>query len=212
MYLGNIALGITPADFKQRIEFFGAQRGRGIVDHLCADPKIDAAQDDAGRSAFELPCNKLASGTLFDPIAQPHELRFTLVGFAPLGPFQVVHGGCADGTGYLPLTVNHRKQDHHPVKFVTEKAAARQCHLTCLLQMFLASSDVLIDCEMRCRWVDHDAMIAVFKVFAGGGFSSAILRRQSASESWGPETNVPLTFVLYQPDTTPSRSDSSVLT
>src|SRR5438034_9389318 len=36
--------------------------------------------------------------------------------------------------------------------------------------------------------------------------------RQSASESCGPETNVPLTFVEYQPDTTPSRSDSSVLT
>src|SRR5258707_15658649 len=48
--------------------------------------------------------------------------------------------------------------------------------------------------------------------FAGGGLISAILRRQSASVSCGPETNVPLTFVLYQPDTTPSRSDSSVLT
>src|ERR1700731_3750199 len=48
--------------------------------------------------------------------------------------------------------------------------------------------------------------------FGGGGLISAILRRQSASESCGPETNVPLTFVLYQPETTPSRSDSSVLT
>src|SRR5258708_27960583 len=48
--------------------------------------------------------------------------------------------------------------------------------------------------------------------FAGGGLISAILRRQSASESCGPETNVPLTLVEYQPDTTPSRSDSSVLT
>ena len=48
--------------------------------------------------------------------------------------------------------------------------------------------------------------------FAGGGSISAILRRQSASVSCGPETNVPLTFVLYQPDTTPSQSDSSVLT
>src|ERR1700752_856637 len=45
-----------------------------------------------------------------------------------------------------------------------------------------------------------------------GGSISAILRRQSASDSCGPETNVPLTFVLYQPDTTPSRSDSSILT
>src|SRR6201995_6127042 len=49
-------------------------------------------------------------------------------------------------------------------------------------------------------------------VLAGGGSISAILRRQSASEACGPETNVPLTFVLYQPEATPSRSDSSVLT
>src|SRR5258708_11985805 len=48
--------------------------------------------------------------------------------------------------------------------------------------------------------------------FAGGGLISAILRRQSASVSCGPETNVPLTFLLYQPDTTPSRSDSSLFT
>jgi hypothetical protein len=48
--------------------------------------------------------------------------------------------------------------------------------------------------------------------FDGGGSISAILRRQSASEACGPETNVPLTFVLYQPDTIPSRSDSSDLT
>ena len=51
-----------------------------------------------------------------------------------------------------------------------------------------------------------------FSTLTGGGLISAILRRQSASESCGPETNVPLTLVLYQPDTTPSRSDSSVLT
>lgn len=51
-----------------------------------------------------------------------------------------------------------------------------------------------------------------FRSFGGGGLISAILRRQSASESWGPETNVPLTLVLYQPDTTPSQSASSVLT
>ena len=42
--------------------------------------------------------------------------------------------------------------------------------------------------------------------------SSAILRRQSDSESCGPETNVPLAFVLYHPDCTPRRSDSFVLT
>jgi hypothetical protein len=37
---------------------------------LCALSKIQAAQDNAGRSAFEFHCKKLASGTLFDPIAQ----------------------------------------------------------------------------------------------------------------------------------------------
>jgi hypothetical protein len=34
----------------------------------------------------------------------------------------------------------------------------------------------------------------------GGGSSSAIFLAQSDSESCGPETNVPLTFVLYHPD------------
>src|ERR1700726_2220422 len=60
-------------------------------------------------------------------------------------------------------------------------------------------------------WSDGYATRAIF-TFAGGGLISAILRRQSASESCGPETNVPLTLVLYQPDTTPSQSASSVLT
>src|SRR4051794_33887038 len=45
-----------------------------------------------------------------------------------------------------------------------------------------------------------------------GGLISAILRRQSASVSCGPETKVPLTLVEYQPAPTPRRSDSSVLT
>src|ERR1700692_1419458 len=53
---------------------------------------------------------------------------------------------------------------------------------------------------------------AAFEAFGGGGSISAILRRQSASETCGPETKVPLTLVLYQPDSTPSQSDSSVLT
>jgi hypothetical protein len=46
----------------------------------------------------------------------------------------------------------------------------------------------------------------------GGGLISRILRRQSASEECGPETKVPLTLVEYQPDSTPRRSDSSVMT
>ena len=53
---------------------------------------------------------------------------------------------------------------------------------------------------------------AYLRFFTGCGSISAILVRQSASESCGPETNVPLTLVEYQPDTTPRRSDSSVLT
>jgi hypothetical protein len=48
--------------------------------------------------------------------------------------------------------------------------------------------------------------------FAVGGLISAILRKQSASEECGPETKVPLTLVEYQPDSTPRRSDSSVMT
>lgn len=51
-----------------------------------------------------------------------------------------------------------------------------------------------------------------FRLAAGGGLISAILRRQSASDSWGPDINVPLTLVEYHPDTTPSRTDSSNLT
>src|SRR5258708_18033354 len=47
---------------------------------------------------------------------------------------------------------------------------------------------------------------------AGAGLSSAIFARQSCSVECGPVTKVPLTLVLYQPDTTPRRSDSSVLT
>src|SRR5580704_7313693 len=47
---------------------------------------------------------------------------------------------------------------------------------------------------------------------AGGGLSSRILERQSSWVVCGPVTKVPLTLVEYQPDTTPRRSDSSVLT
>src|SRR5215218_3004760 len=95
---------------------------------LCAVSKIQAAQNDAGRSALELLCVKLKSRTRFDLIAQPDKLRFALVRLRPLRLFQLVHGGCADGAWYFPFTVNHRKQHHHSVKFVTAEAAACQCH------------------------------------------------------------------------------------
>ena len=44
------------------------------------------------------------------------------------------------------------------------------------------------------------------------GSISAILRMQLASVSCGPDTNVPLTLIAYQPDSTPRRSASSALT
>src|SRR6185312_4260444 len=44
------------------------------------------------------------------------------------------------------------------------------------------------------------------------GSISAILRMQSAAVSCGPDTNVPLTLIAYQPCSTPRRSASSALT
>ena len=55
-------------------------------------------------------------------------------------------------------------------------------------------------------------LLRLLGLYSSGGLISAILCRQSASESCGPETNVPLIFVEYQPDETPSRNASSVLT
>jgi hypothetical protein len=46
-------------------------------------PEIDAAQDNAGRRAFELPVQEFAGGAFFDPVAQPHELCLALVWLAP---------------------------------------------------------------------------------------------------------------------------------
>jgi hypothetical protein len=184
------------------------------VDHpLGALSKIHTAQDDARWIAFELHRMKLASGSLFDPIAQSHELRFALLRLGPHRVFQIVHGGGADGTGDFPWTVNHRKQDYHPVKFVAAKVTACERHLRSPAQhaaaLFERRCDVLVNRETA---LSCPSRYPTFTPFAGGGLISAILRRQSASESCGPETKVPLTFVLYQPDTTPSRSDSSVLT
>src|SRR5271168_4657593 len=120
-----------------------SKTGGSLTIPLSAISKIQAAQDDAGRIALEFPCLKLTRGPLFNLVTQPHELRFALVRFDPLRFFQVVHGGRADGTGYFPFAVNHRKQHDHPVKFVTAKTAACQCHFVCLSwRTFLPSSDV----------------------------------------------------------------------
>jgi hypothetical protein len=55
----------------------------------------------------------------------------------------------------------------------------------------------------------HDAFHFAFLT---GPLSSPILRTQSASVACGPVTNVPLTFVPYQPDSTPRRVASGVPT
>ena len=53
-------------------------RTTGIADTRCVSRllisvrlclEVDTAQNDAGRSAFELPCQEFAGGTLFNPIA-----------------------------------------------------------------------------------------------------------------------------------------------
>src|SRR5438105_15059562 len=83
--------------------------------------KIDAAQDNAGRSALQLPGEEFARGTRFDPIAQPHELRFALVGLASAQAFQAIQGGGADCTGYLLFAFVHRNQNDNPSDSVTPK-------------------------------------------------------------------------------------------
>ena len=89
--LGYIALCIAPADFKQGIEFFGTQARREVIGHpanMCSWPshasgraviaphnvrflellpKIETAQDNAGRNAFELHRKEFAGGTFLDP-------------------------------------------------------------------------------------------------------------------------------------------------
>src|SRR6516225_9798268 len=92
--------------------------------------KVDTAQDDAGRSAFELPCQVFASDTLFNPVAQPHELCLALVRHGSRHAFQIIHGGSRDGARYLPFAVNHRKQYDHPIKFIAAKVTACERHLT----------------------------------------------------------------------------------
>jgi len=99
----------------------------------------------------------------------------------------------ADRAGHLGLVVHHREQHDH---------AGR----TRRFGMILLSAPS--GCSCRRTSSAHDSIFA----FRNHGLSSAILRRQSASVSCGPETNVPLTLVLYHPDSTPRRSDSSVLT
>src|SRR5581483_9128099 len=90
--------------------------------------EIQAAQDDTPRDTLEFPCDDLLSSSLFNPIAQSHELLFALLRLGLRRFLQVIHSGCTDGAAYFPLTVHHREQDHHPIKFITAKTAACQCH------------------------------------------------------------------------------------
>ena len=112
-----------------------------------------------------------------------------------------VRGTCSSSSIAEALTaqgtsrpsVHHGKQQDHPVVVIASNVAACEGH-----QAFLPKRSDLTD------------QLSLFTT--GGGFISAILRRQSASEECGPETKVPLTLVEYQPDSTPRRSDSSVMT
>src|ERR1700756_1255483 len=93
--------------------------------------EVDAAQDNAGRTSFELHCQEFASGTLFNSVAQSHELGLALVRPGRRRAFQSVHGGGRDGARYFLLAVHHRKQYDHPVKFIPDKASTCERHFTC---------------------------------------------------------------------------------
>ena len=78
-----------------------------------------------GRISFELHCQRLASGTFFNLVAQPHELGLTLVRPGRRRACQSVRGGGRDGAKYFLLAIHHRKQYDHPVKIVADKASAQ---------------------------------------------------------------------------------------
>jgi hypothetical protein len=107
--------------------------------------EVDASQDNAWRSAFELQCYVFASRTVFNPIAESHELGLTLVRLGPRQAFQTIHGGGRDCAWDLSLTVDHRKQHDHPVKFIANKATTSEGHLTYSLNR----------CSFSPRKVEH---------------------------------------------------------
>jgi hypothetical protein len=85
---------------KLRIEI-DVNPGRPDEALFCVFPKINAAQDNAGRSTLELHCEEFAGGTFFNPFAQSHELSFALVWLVPHRAFQIIQGGGADRTVFL---------------------------------------------------------------------------------------------------------------
>ena len=91
---------------------------RGLV------AKIEAAENDAGRSAFEFLCLEFAGRALFDLVAQPQELLVALIRLCLHATLQIVHRRTADGAGYFLATMHHGKQHHHPVMLKAPEAAA----------------------------------------------------------------------------------------
>src|SRR3954447_10920378 len=91
---------------------------------LCSCSKIYAAQDDAWRRPLELPGHVFVGSTLFDATTKPSELGFALVRLDPVRLLEVVHRRRTDGAGNLPFPVQHREQNHHPVKLITSETAA----------------------------------------------------------------------------------------
>jgi hypothetical protein len=76
---------------------------RGLV------AKIEAAENDAGRSSFELLRLEFAGRALFDLIAQPQELFVALIRLCLHATLQIVHRRTADGAGYFPATMQSWK-------------------------------------------------------------------------------------------------------
>src|ERR1700742_3168745 len=87
--------------------------------------KIEAAENDAGRSSFELSRLEFAGRALFDLVAQPQELFVALIRLSLHATLQIVHRRTADGAGYFPATMHHAKPHHHPVMVKASEVAAR---------------------------------------------------------------------------------------
>ena len=88
-----------------------ATSGGGLK--LLSGFQIDAAHDDAGRSAFKFPRQELARRARFYSVAQPLKLLLALVGGRPPHVLQLIHGRRADGAAYFLAPVHHGEQEHH---------------------------------------------------------------------------------------------------
>jgi hypothetical protein len=157
-----------------------------------------AAQDDIRRIAFELHRKELANSALFYLVAQPHELGFPLVRFSPLSAFKIIHGGGADSTWYISVTIHHGKQDHHPVRFITAKAAACQriferllCIVAALAQRLYQRQDAVLTLSFRLcgRRIDigYSAKAIGFGVVRSGDKRAAHFRAVPTRYDTKPE-------------------------